>query len=318
MTLLYRDARFLDHETGNHPERAIRLRAIESHLERHWLTAQCRQPSFEPCDRTTLALVHDPAYIEDIRVFARAGGGHLDADTVCSPASFDVAALAAGAVVDAVGRVVAGEDTTAFCLVRPPGHHALVDRAMGFCLFNNVAIGAMAAVQRHGLDRVLIVDFDVHHGNGTQAIFWEDSRVGFYSMHRYPFYPGTGDFDEQGEGKGRGMTLNLPVEFGTSRSDIQEAFAARLQAFADHIRPQLVLVSAGFDAHHTDPIGSLGLEAVDFSTFTDRILEVADTHAGGRIVSVLEGGYNPPALAQSVEEHLTHLLHRPTSSPTHP
>lgn len=245
MTLLYRDARFLNHETGNHPERAIRLRAIESHLERHWLTAHCRLPSFEPCDRATLALVHEPAYIEEVSAFARAGGGYLDDDTVCCPASFDVASLAAGAVVDAVGRVVAGEDTTALCLVRPPGHHASVDCAMGFCLFNNVAIGAMAAVKRHELGRVLIVDFDVHHGNGTQAIFWEDPRVGFSLMHRYPFYPGTGAADERGEGPGFGATANLPIEFGTPRSEILDVFATRLQAFADHIRPQIVLVSTG-------------------------------------------------------------------------
>ena len=308
MTLLYRDTRFLNHETGNHPETSIRLRAIDSYLDGCGLTAQCRQPSFEPCDSTSLALVHAPAYIEEISAFARAGGGYLDDDTVCSPASFDVAALAAGAVVDAVGRVVAGEDTSALCLVRPPGHHALVDRAMGFCLFNNVAVGAMAAVKRHGLDRVLIVDFDVHHGNGTQAIFWEDPRVGFLSMHRYPFYPGTGAADERGEGDGFGTTANLPIEFSTPRSDILDAFTARLQAFADHIRPQLVLVSAGFDAHRTDPIGSLGLEAEDFAAFTDRILEVAAMHAGGRVVSVLEGGYNPPALAQCVEQHLGRLI----------
>ncbi len=308
MTLLYRDDRFLNHETGDHPERPIRLRAIESHLERHWLTSQCGQPSFEPCDRATLALVHEPAYIEEVSAFARAGGGYLDADTVCSPASFEVASLAAGAVVDAVGRVMAGEDRTAFCLVRPPGHHALADRAMGFCLFNNVALGAMAAVKRHELDRVLIVDFDVHHGNGTQAIFWEDPRVGFLSMHRYPFYPGTGAADERGEGGGFGTTVNLPIEFGTPRNRILEIFAARLQAFADQIRPQLVLVSAGFDAHRTDPIGNLGLEAEDFAAFTDRILEVAAAHAGGRVVSVLEGGYNPPALAECVDQHLTRLL----------
>jgi acetoin utilization deacetylase AcuC-like enzyme len=308
MTLLYRDVRFLNHETGNHPERAIRLRAIESHLERHWLTAQCRQPTFEPCDRQSLAMVHAPAYIEAVWAFARAGGGYLDADTVCSQASFDVASLAAGAVVDAVGRVVRGEDKTALCLLRPPGHHALADQAMGFCLFNNVALGAMAAVQQHGLDRVLIVDFDVHHGNGTQATFWEDPRVGFLSIHRYPFYPGTGAADERGEGDGWGTTANLPIEFGTPRSEFQEVFAARLQSFADHIRPQLVLISAGFDAHRSDPIGNLSLEAEDYATLTDRILEIAAAHAGGRVVSVLEGGYNPPALAQCVEEHLTRLI----------
>ena len=219
-----------------------------------------------------------------------------------------MAALAAGSVVDAVDRVLRGEDSTALCLVRPPGHHASAAQAMGFCLFNNVALGAMAAVRRHGLDRVLIVDFDVHHGNGTQAIFWEDPRVGFLSMHRYPFYPGTGSADGRGSGDGFGTTANLPFEFGTPRGEIMDAFTARLQSFADHIRPQLVLVSAGFDAHRTDPIGNLGLEAEDYAAFTDRILEIAAAHAGGRVVSVLEGGYNPPALAQCVEEHLTRLL----------
>jgi acetoin utilization deacetylase AcuC-like enzyme len=311
MTLLYRDARFLAHETGSHPERALRLRAIESHLERHWLTAQCRQPAFGPCDRASLTLVHAPEYIDEIWAFAQAGGGYLDADTVCSPASYDVAALAAGAVVDAVDRIVRGEDSTALCLVRPPGHHALAAQAMGFCIFNNVALGAMAAVRRHGLDRVLIVDFDVHHGNGTQAIFWEDPRVGFLSMHRYPFYPGTGAADERGAGDGFGATANLPIELGTPRSEILGGFAARLQSFADHIRPQLVLVSAGFDAHRADPIGNLGLEAEDYAALTDRILEIAAVHAGGRIVSVLEGGYNPPALAQCVEEHLGRLIDGP-------
>jgi acetoin utilization deacetylase AcuC-like enzyme len=313
MTLLYRDARFLAHETGSHPERGLRLRAIESHLERNWFTAQCGQPAFEPCDRATLAMVHSPGYVDEIWAFALAGGGYLDADTVCSPASFEVASLAAGAVVDAVNRVLRREDQTALCLVRPPGHHALPSQATGFCLFNNVALGAMAAVQRHGLERVLIVDFDVHHGNGTQSIFWEDPRVGFLSMHRYPFYPGTGSAEERGGGPGWGTTANLPIEFGTPRSEILEAFANRLQSFADHIRPQLVLVSAGFDAHRSDPIGNLGLEAEDFAELTDRILEVAALHASGRVVSVLEGGYNPPALAQCVEEHLTRLIDGPSS-----
>jgi acetoin utilization deacetylase AcuC-like enzyme len=319
MTLLYRDARFLNHETGSHPERALRLQTIEAHLQRHWLTAQCRQPAFEPCDRAGLALVHEPGYIEEVAAFAQAGGGHLDADTVCSPASFDVAALAAGSVMNAVARVLGGEDTAALCLVRPPGHHALPGRAMGFCLFNNIALGAMAAVRQHGLDRVLIVDFDVHHGNGTQEMFWEDPRVGFLSMHRYPFYPGTGSAGERGAANGLGTTVNLPIEFGTPRKEILAGFAVRLQTFADQMRPQLVLVSAGFDAHRTDPIGNLGLETEDYAALTDRVLEVASAHCGGRVVSVLEGGYNPPALAQCVEEHLSRLLGKsPTSSPAHP
>jgi len=281
---------------------------VESYLDQTWLAAQCRQPTLEPCDRTCLARVHIPAYIEEIWAFARAGGGYLDSDTVCGPSSYDVAALAAGSVVDAVRRLVAGEDLTAFCLVRPPGHHALAGQAMGFCIFNNVAIGAAAAIEEYGLDRVLIVDFDVHHGNGTQAIFWEDPRVGFLSIHRWPFYPGTGSADERGAGNGWGSTVNLPIEAGTSRNDYMNVFTARLRSFADHIRPQLVLVSAGFDAHRTDPLGNLGLEAEDYATITDRIMEIAMVHAKGRVVSVLEGGYNPPALAQCVAEHLGRLI----------
>jgi acetoin utilization deacetylase AcuC-like enzyme len=155
---------------------------------------------------------------------------------------------------------------------------------------------------------VLIVDFDVHHGNGTQAIFWEDPRVGFLSIHRWPFYPGTGSADERGGGDGWGSTVNLPIEEGTSRNEYLEVFTARLQSFADHIRPQLVMVSAGFDAHRSDPLGNLGLEAEDYATITDRILEIAAAHAGGRVVSVLEGGYNPPALAQCVAEHLGRMI----------
>ncbi len=308
MTLLYRDARFLDHQTGEHPERAVRLQAVESHLGRTGLAARCRQPTAKPCDRTCLARVHEPDYIEEMRAFARAGGGNLDADTVCGPSSFDVAALAAGTVIDAVRSVLGGEDSSALCLVRPPGHHALSGQAMGFCLFNNVAVGASAAIEEFGLDRVLIVDFDVHHGNGTQAIFWENPQVGFLSIHRWPFYPGTGSADERGGGDGLGSTVNLPIEEGTPRDEYLETFTTRLQSFADYIRPQLVLVSAGFDAHRTDPLGNLGLEAEDYAIITDRILEIAAAHAGGRVVSVLEGGYNPPALARCVAEHLGRLI----------
>jgi acetoin utilization deacetylase AcuC-like enzyme len=308
MTLLYRDPRFLEHETGSHPERPLRLRAIESHLDRTWLAAHCRQLVAEPAEERSLARVHAPGYIKAVGEFALAGGGYLDADTYCCPRSYEVATLAAGAVVDAVRKVMGGEDGTAFCLVRPPGHHALADQSMGFCLFNNVAVGAAAALEEFGLDRVLIVDFDVHHGNGTQAMFWEDPRVGFLSIHRWPFYPGTGSAEERGAGTGLGTTLNLPITVDAHRETYLKIFTSRLQSFADQVRPQLVMVSAGFDAHHSDPLGSFLLETHDYATLTDRILEVAAVHAGGRVVSVLEGGYNPPVLAQCVEEHLGRLL----------
>jgi acetoin utilization deacetylase AcuC-like enzyme len=204
--------------------------------------------------------------------------------------------------------VLAGEDRTALCLVRPPGHHALADRAMGFCLFNNIAVAARTAIDEHGLDRVLVVDWDVHHGNGTQDIFYTDDRVGFLSIHRWPFYPGTGAVDETGAGAGLGATRNLPIEFGTPRDAYREKFRHELEDFANRVKPQLVLISAGFDSHRDDPIGSLGLEVEDFADLTQCVLDVANVHAGGRVVSLLEGGYHPKRLAECVAEHLQGLL----------
>jgi acetoin utilization deacetylase AcuC-like enzyme len=232
----------------------------------------------------------------------------MDSDTVVSPASFEVARLAAGAACDAVDRVLKGEDKTAFCLVRPPGHHALAERAMGFCLFNNVAVAAGVAQQEHEVDRVLIVDWDVHHGNATQDSFYADDRVGFFSIHRWPFYPGTGAADDTGTGDGLGATRNLPITFGTSRREYLDQFRRELEDFASRIRPQLVLVSAGFDSHREDPIGSLGLEVEDFDELTKIVRNIATVHAEGRVVSLLEGGYNPPVLAECVETHLRELL----------
>jgi acetoin utilization deacetylase AcuC-like enzyme len=308
MTLLYLDERFLEHETGRHPERPERILQLIRHLERTGLDQRCRRPDWQPASLECLSRVHQPDYVRSVEQFVAAGGRKLEADTVVSPKSYDVARLAAGAVCDAVSRVLSGEDRRALCLVRPPGHHALADAAMGFCLFNNVAIGARLATSERDVDRVLIVDWDVHHGNGTQAAFWTDPRVAFLSIHRWPFYPGTGDRDETGSGPGLGTTVNLPIEFGTPRSDYLERFATSLERLADKVRPQLVLISAGFDAHRDDPIGSLELETEDFGALTRIVLDVADAHAEGRVVSVLEGGYNTSALAGSVELHLRELL----------
>jgi acetoin utilization deacetylase AcuC-like enzyme len=309
MTLLYSDPRFLDHDTrSGHPERPERLRRISTHLTETGLAARCTRPNWQPATETQIGRVHLPDHIAAIQNLAARGGGRPDPDTVVSAASFDVALLAAGAACDAVKRVVAGEDHTALCVARPPGHHALPDRAMGFCLFNNVAIAARAAIEEHGLDRVLIVDWDVHHGNGTQDAFYRDEQVGFLSIHRWPFYPGSGASDETGSGPGLGFTRNLPVEFGTPRAEYRDRFRQELESFAADLRPQLVLVSAGFDSHREDPIGSLGLEVEDFAGLTQDVLDVAAAHAGGRVVSLLEGGYNPQRLAESVGEHLKILL----------
>jgi len=310
VTLLYSDPRFLDHETGDHPERAERIRLIPARLKRAGLLDRCRRVEFQPVDRRALARVHSPAYIDEIWAYAKSGGGHLDVDTVVSPASYEVALLAAGCVCDAVRRLVAGEDTQALCPVRPPGHHALANRAMGFCLFNNVAVAAKVATDELGLDRVLIVDWDIHHGNGTQATFWEDPRVGFLSIHRWPFYPGSGSAEETGGGAGLGTTVNLPVEFGIAREEYLALFAREVENFAEKMKPQLVLVSAGFDTHRRDPVGSLGLETQDFIPLTNVVLDVAAAHAGGRVISVLEGGYHPEALADSIAAHLGEMLKR--------
>jgi acetoin utilization deacetylase AcuC-like enzyme len=311
MTLLYSDRRFLSHETGDHPESAGRIRPLVGRLKHLGLVAQCRRLEFPPVDRRRLARVHSPSYIDEIWAYAKSGGGHIEVDTVVSPATYEVAMLAAGCVCDATERIVRGEDTQALCLVRPPGHHALTNRAMGFCIFNNVAVAARTAVDELGLDRVLVVDWDIHHGNGTQATFWEDPKVGFLSIHRWPFYPGTGDDDETGSGPGLGTTVNLPVEFGTSRKDYLALLANALTKFADKFKPQMVFLSAGFDAHRRDPVGNLGLESEDFGPLTDLVLDVARTHAGGRLVSVLEGGYNPEVLAECVAVHLGEMLKQP-------
>ncbi len=315
MTLLYTSPTFLEHDTGRHPECAERLRAISRRLDESGLSARCNTAAWLTATIDELRLVHAADYPAMIQRYAEGGGGRIEADTVVSLRSFDAASLAAGAVVDAVRRVVAGPECSALCLVRPPGHHALPGGPMGFCLFNNVAIGAGIATRELGLNRVLIVDWDVHHGNGTQDMFWTDPQVAFFSIHRWPFYPGTGAADETGSGDGLGATLNLPTQFGVTRKEYVAAFRARLEKFADRVRPELILVSAGFDTHREDPVGSLGLEVEDFADLTDVVLQVAATHANGRVVSVLEGGYQPARLAESVAVHLERLLDaQPTAS----
>jgi acetoin utilization deacetylase AcuC-like enzyme len=310
VTLLYYDPLFLEHKTGQHPERAERLVAIMRQLERTGLDRRCQQPRSEPASLKEIASVHNRGYIARLESYTVSGGGRIEEDTVCSPRSYEAARLAAGAACDAVRRVVSRDDRQALCLVRPPGHHALHDAPMGFCLFGNVAIAARMAVRELDLNRVLIVDWDVHHGNGTQDAFWSDPQVGFLSIHRWPFYPGTGRADETGTGDALGTKCNVPIEFGTPRREFLDAFRSNLDTLAAKIKPELVIISAGFDAQRDDPVGSLGLETEDFEPLTDAVLEVADAYAGGRIVSVLEGGYNTGALAGSVALHLERLLAR--------
>ena len=308
VTLLYTDSFFQEHKTGAHPETERRLSAIETALSASGLVAKCSRPKIESAAAQSLENIHTSAVAKRAAQVAGGGGGYLDPDTVVSQKSYDVALAAAGSAAAAVRHVIRGDDLNALCLIRPPGHHATRDHSMGFCLFNNVAYAARVAQEEFGLERILIVDWDVHHGNGTQDIFYDDPSVVFYSIHRHPFYPGTGKDDETGTGDGLGATVNVPVAFGTPRAQYLDMFQRGLEKAAARAKPQLVLISAGFDAHHDDPIGGLGLSTDDFATLTNAVKQVADTYAQGRIVSCLEGGYDLPALGASVTAHLAALL----------
>jgi len=308
MTLLCYDDVFLEHETGGHPESAERLKAVWDHLVKKRLDQQCERSPWQPATALQLSRVHALSYVDVVQQSAEQGGGRIEADTVISPLSHYVALQASGAACHSVEQVLAGRQKNALCLVRPPGHHARMRNAMGFCLFNHIAVGTKHATEALGVDRVLIVDWDVHHGNGTQESFYEQENIGFLSIHRWPFYPGSGDVSETGAGAGLGSTRNVPIEFGTSRKVYLQAFTAALLSMADKIRPELIMISAGFDAHRSDPIGSLGLEVEDFVELIRLVRATADEFCDGRIVSMLEGGYNPGVLPFCVEAHIEGLL----------
>ena len=303
MTLLYLDDSFANHRTGSHPECPARILRLNELLRTHQWDQRATLPQWTAATVEAMTAIHGPAYIEQLKGWDRKDAGQVEADTIVRSGSWGAASLAAGAACDAVDRILKNEDSRAFCVIRPPGHHALKDAPMGFCLLNNVAIAAKHAIKNHGLDRVLIVDWDVHHGNGTQDLFWEDGQVAFFSSHRFPFYPGTGKADETGSRAGLGWTRNLPVPGTINRDQFMKQFADSLTTFADAIKPQLILLSAGFDAHVDDPVGGLCLTEPDFSELTQCVSDIAKTHCQGRIVSLLEGGY--------------HLQHMPLSALAH-
>lgn len=307
-SLLYYDPAFLEHETGRHPECAERLRRVVAHLQSTPLWDRCEHPTVTAADPATVGLVHTAEHLANIREVAARGGGRVEADTVMSRGSYQAAMMAVGAACDAVARVVQGRNPNAFCLLRPPGHHALPHAPMGFCLFNAVAVAARFALRQLGLQRVLIVDWDVHHGNGTQDTFYDTDEVGFYSIHRSPFYPFTGDARETGRDAGLGYTCNVPLAFGITREEYLRAFRDTLAEFAAKVRPELILVSAGFDAHRLDPIGSLGLETEDFRALTETVLSLAGEFCQFRVVGLLEGGYNVEMLGHCVEQVLDRLV----------
>jgi acetoin utilization deacetylase AcuC-like enzyme len=296
VALLY-DDRFLEHDPGPmHPESPGRLRAIWSDLTARPV-AGTETVAPREATREELARVHEPAYVDAI-LGLRGGVAELDADTAVSEGSIEAALLAAGAAADAVRLVLEGRAQSAFALVRPPGHHAEKTRAMGFCLFNNVALAAAEAHAR-GLTRVLCVDWDVHHGNGTQHAFEARRDLLFMSTHQFPFYPGTGHESETGKGEGAGFTVNAPLPAGCGDGDYAAVFAEALLPIADAYRPELVLISAGFDAHRADPLAGMTVSDEGFAALCGAVKAVADAHCQGRMVLTLEGGYDLDALARS-------------------
>jgi acetoin utilization deacetylase AcuC-like enzyme len=319
--LLY-DPLYLEHDTGQHPENAGRLLAVVARLREQGLWEEVRHLPAETAGRAALEAVHDPAYLRFLEEAAAAGGGWLTADTVMSERSFDAARLAAGAAIEAVRAVLAGEVRQAFSLSRPPGHHARPAAGMGFCLINTAAVAASEAVRTHGLERVFLVDFDVHHGNGTQEIFEADPRVFYASTHQYPAYPGTGALEETGRGAGQGYTLNVPLPAGAGDAGLLRAYDEAISPAMRRYRPQLLLVSAGYDAHWTNSryLSSIrmGATITGFAALARRLRDLAEELCEGRLVFVQEGGYDPEALGWSVAATLDVLLDRPPLDPLGP
>ena len=303
------DQAFLHHQTGaGHPECAARLSATMKHLTTLPLYEDLEYYKPLPVEQEFIAANHSPAYLDRARQTCANGYSFLDSmDVTVSEASYDVAIKAAGATLALAEGVINQEIDNGFALVRPPGHHAEYDQAMGFCILNNVAILARYLQARHGLDKVMILDWDVHHGNGTQHTFEEDPSVLFVSTHQYPFYPGTGAWSETGIGRGSGATVNCPMRAGSGDEDYEAAFMEKVLPAIDEFKPEFIIISAGFDAHRDDPLGEINLSTGFYGWMTARVMEMADRHAGGRIVSVLEGGYNLAMLPLCIEEHLKAL-----------
>ncbi|MDB6138426.1 MAG: histone deacetylase superfamily [Verrucomicrobiaceae bacterium] len=309
-TGLLLDPVYRAHDTGlEHPESPARIMAVIECLQKRGLADEGVPIAAQPAEPDDILLCHTPGYLETAERDVISGAHELSTgDTAICLRSYDVALRAVGGVMNAVDAVMTGKVDNAFCAVRPPGHHARPDQGMGFCLFNSIAIGARHAQRRHGAGKVLIVDWDVHHGNGTQDIFYEDGSVLFFSTHQSPWYPGTGTAEETGREEGRGCTLNCPLPAGSGMKEVSAAFLDRLIPAAVKFKPDLVMISAGFDSRLGDPLGQFRLTDEDFVTLTKLLMKFAGEHCEGRIVSVLEGGYNLGGLASASCAHVNALM----------
>lgn len=301
---------YAEHDTGpHHPESPSRYKVVMDALRASGdLWSKLKEKQARVATRGAVQACHSPQLYKTVERVVSEGTGYLDADTVVSMHSLDAALRAAGGACEAIDAIMTGEVSNAFVPVRPPGHHATAERAMGFCLFNNVAVAARYAQNQYKeIERVAIVDWDVHHGNGTQGIFYDDPSVFFFSMHQYPWYPGTGSRGENGVGRGAGYTLNIPVKAQTPAAEHTRMFDGALEEIAAKFKPDLIIISAGFDSHRDDPLGQLQLQDEDFVVMTRNILDWAKQTCQGRVVSCLEGGYNLDTLGQTVVAHVDEL-----------
>lgn len=315
-TGIVRDNRYKHHNPGTfHPENAQRLEAVYDMLDEPEIRPYYTEIPARPATREELLLIHDAAYVDRVAATTGRGPVALDPDTVTSAASYEAALLAAGGLCAAVDGVVEKRVPHAFALVRPPGHHAERNQARGFCLFNNVAVAARYAQRHHGLARILIVDWDLHHGNGTQHAFEDDPTVLYFSTHQYPYYPGTGAFTEVGFGKGAGYTLNIPLSVGHGDAEFLALFQEVLRPVAEEFQPELVLVSAGFDIYAGDPLGGMRVTPPGFAAMTRILMELAAKTCQGRLAFTLEGGYDLKGLRDSVKAVLLELAGATATAP---